>query len=62
MKEKEIRTPQLNLLLCKIIMTEERELVLELKNGKRVEQLPLEALLAEFNDFLQGGKLHIVVE
>lgn len=62
MKEKEIRTPQFNLLLCKMIMTEERELVLELKNGKRVEQLPLEALLAEFNDFLQGGKLHIVVE
>lgn len=62
MKEKEIRTPQFNLLLCKMIMTEERELVLELKNGKRVEQLPLEALLAEINEFMRGDKLHIVVE
>lgn len=62
MKEKEIRTPQLNLLLCKIIMTEERELVLEFKNGKRVEQLPLEALLAEINEFMRGEQLHIIVE
>lgn len=62
MTEKEIRTPKLNLLLCKMIITEERKLVLELKNGKRVEQLPLEAFLAEINAFMHEDKLHIIVE
>lgn len=52
-KEKEIRTPNLNLLLCKIVLTEEGKLMLELKNGKRVEQLSVDAFLAEINDFAQ---------
>lgn len=61
---KEIRTPQLNLLLCKVVITEEENLVLELKNGKRVEQLPLDVFLTEINDFAKryAPKLHNDVE
>ena len=54
MMEREIRTPNLNLLLCKLVLTDEGKLVLELKNGKRVEQLPVETLYYEINNFLQG--------
>lgn len=62
MREKEIRTPHLNLLFCKAVITDEEKLVLELKNGKRVEQLPMEEFLAEINSFTQGQtpKLHMI--
>ncbi|MBR2407842.1 MAG: hypothetical protein IKB07_02685 [Lachnospiraceae bacterium] len=54
MKEKEIRTPKLNLLFCKVIVTAEKKIVLELKNGKRMEQVPIERFLAEIEDFTKG--------
>lgn len=64
MKEKEIRTPNLNLLLCKVILTEEGKVMLEFKNGKRVEQLPMDVFVAEINDFTQEcvAKIHITTE
>lgn len=64
MKEREIRTPNLNLLFCKAVLTDEGKLVLELKVGKRVERIPVEVLLNELNDFVQGSvpKLHIGIE
>ena len=62
MREKEIRTPHLNLLLCKAVITDEGKLFLELKNGKRMERLPMEEFLVEINNFTQGQipKLHMV--
>ena len=64
MREKEIRTRELNLLFCKMILKEEGKVVLELKHGKRTEQIPIEELVAEINTFTQGcaTKLHIVTE
>lgn len=56
MIEKEIRTPQMNLLFCKMIITDEGNKVLEIKNGKRVEQLPVEIFLAEINNYQQEEK------
>ena len=55
MKEREIRTPNLKLLFCKAVLTDEGELVLELKAGKRVERMPVEVLITELNDFAQGS-------
>lgn len=64
MMEREIRTPCQKLLFCKLVFTNDRKLVLELKNGKRVEQLPIDVFLNEINNFAQecAPKLHIVVE
>lgn len=64
MREKEIRTRELNLLFCNMILKEEGKVVLELKHGKRTEQIPIEELVAEINTFTQGcaTKLHIVTE
>ena len=61
MKEQEIRTPKYNLLFCKVVLNEENQLVIETKNGKRVERFPVEALLAEINSFTNGimPELHI---
>ena len=64
MREKEIRTRELNLLFCKMILKEEGKVMMELKHGKRTEQIPIEELVAEINTFTQGcaTKLHIVTE
>jgi len=61
MREHEIRTPLYNLLFCKVVLNEENQLVIETKNGKRTEQFPVEALLAEINSFANGimPELHI---
>ncbi len=63
MREKEIRTPNLNLLFCKIVVTDEEKIVLELKNGKRMEQVPIDMFLAEIEAFTQGdmSKFNIAV-
>ena len=53
MRVREIRTLSHNLLVCKIIQTQQGEVVLEVKNGKRTEQLPLDRFLAEINCFTQ---------
>ena len=64
MKEREIRTPNLNLLFCKVVVTNEGKIFLELKNGKRMEQMPIELFWAEIEDFTKGGmpKVNIAVE
>ena len=64
MKKMEIRTPNLNLLFCKVVVTDEGKIVLELKNGKHMEQMPIEMFLAEIEAFTQGGmpKFNIAVE
>ncbi len=64
MKEREIRTPSYKLLFCKAIVTEEDKLVLELKNGKRIEQVPAETFFAEINRFMKesASKLHIEIK
>lgn len=50
-KEQEIRTENLNLLMCKMKLTEDNNLILELKNGKRIENMSLEALVRVINEF-----------
>lgn len=64
MREREIRTPSYNLYFCKAIITDDEKLFLEFKNGKRVEQIPGETIIAEINDFMQGcsSKLHITMK
>ena len=61
MREHEIRTPHHNLLFCKVVINDDRKLVIEIKNGKRTEQFPVEAFLAEINCFTNGvmPELHI---
>jgi len=61
MREHEIRTPHHNLLFCKVVISDDKKLVIETKNGKRVEQFPMEAFLAEINSFTNGimPELHI---
>ena len=61
MREHEIRTPHHNLLFCKVVINDDNKLVIETKNGKRVEQFPVEAFLAEINSFTNGvmPELHI---
>ena len=63
-KEQEIRTTQHNLLFCKMVLLENNRLVLELKNGKRIDYIPLETFVCEVNRFLNGQfpKLHMTVE
>lgn len=53
MKEKEIRTPKLNLLLCKLLVMDDGKAVLEFKNGKREERIPVDTFIAEVNDFVR---------
>ena len=50
-KEQEIRTENLNLLMCKLLLTEDNTLILELKNGKRTENMSLETLVRVINEF-----------
>lgn len=59
--EREIRTNDFNLLMCKMKLTEDNQLCFEIKNGKRVENLPLEVFVKKVNDFTDGKlpKLHI---
>ena len=53
MKEtQEIRTSEQNLLLCKLKSDKEDTANLEIKNGKRVDSLPLEEFIAQVNRFL----------
>ena len=62
MKEtQEIRTSEQNLLLCKLKSDKEDTANLEIKNGKRVDSLPLEEFIAQVNRFLisKGKKLYI---
>lgn len=63
MREYEIRTPKHNLLFCKVVINDDNQLVIETKNGKRVEQFPVEALLAEIKSFANGimPELHIAI-
>lgn len=63
-KEQEIRTSQLNLLMCKMKLTETGQIEFELKNGKRTESISLDSFVENFNNFAQecAPKLHIVVE
>ena len=56
MREYEIRTPHHNLLFCKVVINDDNQLVIETKNGKRVERFPVEVLLAEINSFTNGIK------
>lgn len=64
MREREIRTPNHNLMFCKAVLTEEGKVMLEFKNGKRSDRLSVEEFFAEINNFAQGcvPKLHIVTE
>ena len=57
----EIRTTDLNLLMCKMKLTGDNQLCFEIKNGKRVEYLSLEVFVKKVNDFTDGKspKLHI---
>ncbi len=62
MKEtQEIRTSEQNLLLCKLKPANDDMANLEIKNGKRVDSLPLEEFIAQVNGFLisKGKKLYI---
>ena len=60
-KEQEIRTKELNLLMCKMKLTEKGQLDFELKNGKRVERISLETFIENVNEFTEGcaPELHI---
>ena len=64
MREREIRTPDYNLYFCKAIITDDKKLFFEFKNGKRVERIPAETILAEINDFMQecSSELHIEIK
>lgn len=53
MKEREIRTPILKMLLFKANVTNKGEAFFEFKNGKRTEQIPAEDLITILNDFVQ---------
>ena len=55
MREYEIRTPQLNLLICKVILTDDNRLLLEFKNGKRVERMPEEMFWDKIDTFVQNN-------
>lgn len=50
-KEREMRTPKLNLLICKMQLTEDNSLMFELKSGKRTECISLETLVRVINEF-----------
>ena len=62
MREREIRTPDYNLLFCKAIITDEGRIFLEHKNGKRMEQIPIEVFLTEINGLIQGCSLKLHIE
>ena len=55
MREYEIRTPQLNLLICKVILTDDNRLLLEFKIGKRVERMPEEMFWDKIDTFVQNN-------
>lgn len=59
--EKELRTNELNLLMCKMKLSENGTICFELKNGKREDYISLEDLVSEINQFAlrTGTKLHI---
>ena len=51
-KEHEIRTKQLNLMMCKAICTDAFSVSFEVKNGKRTESIPLECLVDQVNNLV----------
>ena len=61
-KRYEIRTEKLNLKMCDIKLIDDN-LMFELKNGKRVECIPLEKFVDDINKFAKDNnqKLHIVI-
>ena len=50
-KEQEIRTENFNLLMCKMQLIEDNNLILELKSGKRTDRIPLETFVRIINEF-----------
>ena len=59
-KEQEIRTENLNLLMCKMKLTGDNNLIFELKSGKRTESISLETFVKIINDFVgHMTQLHI---
>ena len=54
MKEKDIRTKELNLLMCKMKLTDDHRVLLEIKNGKRTESIPLDYFLQVVNEFAES--------
>ena len=53
MREREIRTPNHKLLIGKLISTENGDIFFEFKSGKRSEQVSVEEISAQINDFIQ---------
>lgn len=51
----EIRTKKHNLLLGKIVMNEEKQVYLEVKNGKRVDYISLVCLMEQVNSSIENG-------
>lgn len=53
LKEKQIRSPMHNLLMCVIKQTEEDGMVFEVKRNKQIEYIPLETVIDNINKFAE---------
>lgn len=54
MRETDVRTPKLDLQMCKMILTDDNRLLFEFKKGKRCECLSWESLNQKINEFTEG--------
>jgi len=57
----EIRTKQFNLLMCILRHSENEEVLLELKNGKRTECISLQEFISTVNDFVGNSTYKIKI-
>lgn len=61
-KEQEIRTKCLRLLMCKVKLEDDGQLVLETKNGKRTECLGLNEFIEYINNFTENNVPQLYIE
>ena len=61
MQVKEIRSPELDIKMCVMKRTKEHDTVFEVKQGKKIEYIPLKCFIDLVNEFIMedGEKLYI---
>ena len=57
MKEKEIRTTNLDLLMFRLVLNDNNDMVMELKNGKRIDHIRYEDFCRIADRFLKENKV-----
>ena len=56
MREKEVRTDSLDLLMCRLVVRDDNDMVMEVKNGKRTDCIRYEDFRKMADEFWKENK------